>query len=72
MRIDKNIIKIRSRVRLTEDLDMFDCKYTKGHEFNVVGQSQRGWDLIDDDGHRVSETWFINHTLEVVKKRDNG
>jgi len=67
MKIEKKQIKIGSRVRVTEDIEMFNCTYTKGHEFKVYGSSYRGWDLIDDDGNKMDECLFIHDKLELVE-----
>lgn len=67
MKIEHNIKKIGSRVRLTEDLEMFNCTYTKGHEFTIYGQTQRGFDLVDADGNKVTETLMVNDILELIK-----
>jgi len=66
MRIENGIIKIGSRVRIIEDVEMFDCTYTKGHEFKVYGSSYRGFDLIDDCGNRIDECLFIHDKLELI------
>lgn len=66
MRIQKKQIKIGSRVRLLDDIEMFDCIYTKGHEFTVYGSSCRGWDLVDDDGNKLDECLFIHDKLELI------
>jgi hypothetical protein len=65
--MEHQLIKIGSRIRLKEDVAMFNCTYTKGHEFNVVSQSQRGFDLEDDDGHKMEECLFIHDKLELVE-----
>jgi hypothetical protein len=57
-------------VRLTEDVEMFKCIYTKGHEFTVYGSSFRGWDLIDDDGNKIDECLFIHDKLELVSENE--
>ncbi len=67
MKIEHKQIKIGSRVRLLEDVEMFNCTYTKGHEFNVIGSSYRGWDLKDDDGNEIGECLFIHDKLELVQ-----
>jgi hypothetical protein len=67
MKIENKQIKVGSRVRLKEDVPMFNCTYTKGHEFNVVSSSYRGFDLEDDDGNRMDETLFIDHLLELIE-----
>lgn len=66
MRIEKKILKPGVRVRLLENVDMFDCVYTKGHEFNVVSETCRGVDLEDDQGYRIEECLFIHNLLEVI------
>ena len=66
MKIEHKQIKIGSRVRLRKDIKMHNCTYTKGHEFNVVGSSYRGFDLKDDDGNEMGECLFINDQLELV------
>lgn len=67
MKIEHKRIKIGSKIRLTEDIEMFNCTYTKGHEFNVVGETQRGFDLEDKDGNRMEECLFIHDKLELVE-----
>jgi hypothetical protein len=53
-------------VRLLEDVEMLNCTYTKGHEFTVYDSSSRGWDLIDDDGNKITECLFIHDKLELL------
>lgn len=67
MKIERKQIEIGSRVRLLEDVEMFNCTYTKGHEFKVYGSSYRGFDLVDDDGNKMNETLFIHDKLELVE-----
>lgn len=66
MKIENKQIKIGSRVRLLEDVKMFNSIYKKGHEFKVYSSSYRGWDLIDDDGNKIDECLFIHDKLELV------
>lgn len=66
MKIEHKQIKVGSRIRLKEDVEMFNCTYTKGHEFNVVSESYRGFDLEDDDGNKMGECLFIHDKLELV------
>lgn len=66
MKIERKQIKLGSRVRLTEDVDMHNVTYTKGHEFNVYAETQRGFDLIDDDGNKMDECLFIHDKLELI------
>ena len=67
MKIKHKKIKIGSRVRLLKDVEMFNCTYTKGHEFNVISSSYRGWDLKDDDGNEMVECLFIHDKLKLVQ-----
>ena len=34
--------------------------FTAGHEFTITGESERGWDLRDDDGREVTEAGYTN------------
>lgn len=70
MKIEHKQIKIGSRVRLLEDVEMFTRTYTKGHEFTVYGGSYRGWDLIDDEGNKMDECLFIHDKLELVEESE--
>ena len=52
------------RVRLLEDVEMYDITYLKGHEFTITGEDDiRGLDLEDDDGNRLCETRFVKMEL---------
>jgi len=62
-------IRIGSRIRLLDDIPMFGIFYKKGHQFTVYGGSYRGWDLIDDDGHKMTECLFIHDKLELIDRR---
>ena len=63
----KNNLEIGCYVRLTDDVEMFNRIYEKGHIFKIYGDSGfRGWDLIDDDGNKMDECLFIHDKLEVV------
>lgn len=66
MKVMKNKMTIGSRVRLLEDIEMFNCIYTKGHEFTIYGKSYRGFDLVDDDGNKIDECLFIEDKLELI------
>ena len=53
-----------ARVRLLEDVEMYDITYLKGHEFTITGEDAiRGLDLEDDEGHRLCETRFVKMEL---------
>ena len=66
MKIEKNVGSIGSRVHLIEEVDMGYCVYTVGHEFTIIGESERGWNLEDDDGNRIGETRMIHHKFELI------
>ena len=59
-------IDIGSRVKLNDDVHMTDIIYKKGHEFTVYRGSDRGWDLVDDEGNKLDETRFISNKLELI------
>lgn len=59
------MIKIGSKVIITEDVEMFHRTYKKGHKFKVYGSSYRGWDLIDADGNCLDETLFIDNIIKL-------
>lgn len=43
------------RVVLKKNLDLLKGRFTKGHEFTITGESQRGFDIIDADGNEAIE-----------------
>jgi hypothetical protein len=55
----KKGIKIGSRVRLLEQVNMTNITYEIGHVFTIFGSTERGWDLIDDNGNKLYETRFV-------------
>ena len=76
-------IKMGSRVRLLERIEMTNITYEIGHEFTVFDCGERGWDLIDDNGNKLYETRFVKmeyynlieerkEKLFKIKKRING
>lgn len=65
-KITKKQMAIGSRIRLKEELDMGYCTYSKGHEFNIIEDSERGFSIEDDEGNRVVETGLIEHTFELI------
>ena len=62
----RNRIKVGSRIRITEDVEMPALTYKAGHEFVVTGWGERGLDLEDDDGNKLCETRFIHKFFELV------
>lgn len=61
---------LNDRIRLTEPLTMFNGTYTVGHEFTVVGFGVRGIDIEDDEGRRVIECMFVQHTFEKIPPKE--
>jgi len=59
-------MEIGSKVKLTKDLKMITKIYKKGHEFTIIDQSRRGFDLQDKDGNKVLETLFIHDQLKLI------
>lgn len=60
-------MKIGDRVFLLELVEMSNITYPKGHEFTIIGDDDiRGFNLEDDEGHRLDETRMIHHLLELV------
>ena len=59
-------MKIGSRVRINDDVDMTHCVYKKGHEFTIVDEGERGFDLKDEDGNMIYETRLMHHKLELI------
>jgi len=60
-----NQIKIGSKVKLIENIEMFHRTYKVGEIFTVYGVSYRGWDLINDKNERIDETHFSSHKYEL-------
>lgn len=63
---NENIIKVGDRVRLTHNVKTLSGTFTRGHEFNVIGDGERGFDLQDDESRKILECGpFV--TLEKVQ-----
>lgn len=66
-----NHIKVGSKVRLTEDIEMFFGKvYKAGEIFTVYGSSYRGWDLVNDKGEKIDETQFVSNKYELYNVKE--
>lgn len=63
-------LKIGDRVRLTEDITDMYMLFPKGHRFTIFDSSYRGWDLVDDNGHKMTECLFIHDKLELCLKEE--
>ena len=60
--------EIGDRVRLTRDCEVIKGTFTTGHEFKIVGVTERGYDLIDDNGEELIEIGFLEpDILEMVR-----
>lgn len=46
---------IGSRIRLTSDVEVIAGVFTAGTELTVTGHTERGLDLVDDEGNRLTE-----------------
>lgn len=62
-----NILNIGDRIELTQRLVMWHGTYEVGHQFVIVGNSERGVDLRDDHGNEVGECLFIQKTFKKVE-----
>lgn len=60
MFIARNTLGVGDRVRSTKAINVMGGTFTAGHEFTIVGESERGWDLRDDDGREVIEVGYTN------------
>jgi hypothetical protein len=52
---DKNIIRVGDTVVNTRVISSFAGKFTKGTKLKVTGISERGYNVIDEDGHIIIE-----------------
>lgn len=65
---NENRIKIGDRVELLQDVKFHHGIFTEGHQFTVSNESNRGYDLVDDDGRWILECGpFI--TLKKIKSK---
>lgn len=64
------VMKIGSRIRLKEEVNLFSKVFPKGHEFKIYGSSYRGFDLVDDDGQKMDECAFIHDKFELISLVD--
>lgn len=66
MFIPNKSLKIGDRIVIKEDLQVLAGIFTRGHEFTITDITERGPDLMDDDGNVVLETAFSVHTMEKI------
>lgn len=66
MKTENTPLKIGDRIRITEDIVMFNATYHKGHEFKIVYSGPRGFDIEDDEGDRLIECMFIQKYFERI------
>ena len=69
MKIQNNIIQVGSRIRLLDNLHLAHFTYTKGHEFTIEAEGERGFDLVDDDGNHIYETRMVHHLYELINNQ---
>jgi hypothetical protein len=67
MKIEHKIMEIGSRIVLTADVKMSTCTYKKGHEFTIVAEGERGFDIRDDDGNMICETLLMSDKMKLKK-----
>lgn len=58
---------VGDRVRLKRDVRVGAGTFTKGHELTVISIGERGPNLVDDDGHYLTEMGMSLDALEPVK-----
>lgn len=54
---------IGDKIKLGEEIESDGIKFKKGHIFKVIGESHRGLDIEDDQGNKIYECRFIQHTF---------
>lgn len=54
----KNEFNIGDWATTKRDIDSFVGYFEKGTRVKVVGKSDRGYDLEDEEGNRITETGF--------------
>lgn len=65
--IPNQSLKIGDRIEITEDLSVLSGTYTKGHKFKIISEDNiRGFDLEDDEGNKVYEIRFSQHTFKKI------
>lgn len=60
----KSPIKQGDRVRSTKEFRTMAGTFTAGHVFTVVGETERGWMLQDDDGNGLNDAGW-SHFVKV-------
>ena len=66
MKVEKTTMKVGSRIKLNENVDLGWCIFLKDHEFNIISEGERGFNLEDDDGNKIGETGLMQYKLELV------
>ena len=52
---DKNIIREGDLVTNTKVISSFAGTFTRGSRLKVIGISSRGYDVADEEGHKILE-----------------
>lgn len=69
MLIERKRIKVGDRVRCIQPIEIMRGTFEVGTEFEVIGESRRGYDLLDDVGNNAIEVSPLK--LELVQKFDS-
>jgi hypothetical protein len=69
MFIPKRVVSSGTKVVLPEGrhIEVFTGKFIGPHEFTITAVSDRGWDLIDNEGRKISEALFIQDLFDIIE-----
>lgn len=65
-------MKVGDRVILVKPIEMWERVYEVGHQFTIVSEDLRGFNLEDDDGNEVGETRFISDHYVLLSDMREG
>ena len=65
-------MKVGDRVILFKPIEMWERVYEVGHQFTIVSEDLRGFNLEDDDGNEVGETRFISDHYVLLSDMREG
>ena len=63
---NKTQLKVGDRIVLTAPVETFGGVFTEGHLFRIESVGERGFNLVDFDGLKLSETKMIQHLFRKV------
>lgn len=58
--------RVGDRIRITRNIEMFHGTFTAGHEFVIIGDGWRGFDIRDDEGREIHECGMIQDCFELI------